>query len=62
MAQSLTAIGYAAPTINKLLEQAMAAAQHRDVDNTITLANEAYHQGDLLLNQAQLEMFYFVTK
>lgn len=55
MEQSLTAIGYSAPTVNKLLEQAMASAQQQEVDKTITLANEAYHQGELLLNQAQLE-------
>jgi hypothetical protein len=55
MEQSLTAIGYSAPTVNKLLERAMVSAQQQEVDNTIILANKAYHQGELLLNQAQLE-------
>ena len=55
MEQSLTAIGYSAPTVNKLLKQAMVSAQQQEVDNTIILANKAYHQGELLLNQAQLE-------
>jgi hypothetical protein len=55
MGESLAKIGSATQTVNTLLEQATASSQQQEVDKTITLANEAYHQGELLLNQAQLE-------
>lgn len=62
MRQSLTKIGYATQTVNDLLEQAMASAQQQEVDKTITLANEAYHQAELLLNQAQLEQAHLMIE
>lgn len=62
MRQSLTTMGYATQTVNDLLEQAMTSAQQQETDKTITLANEAYHQAELSLNQAQLEQAHLMIE
>ncbi|NJO14311.1 MAG: DUF4398 domain-containing protein [Thioploca sp.] len=62
MGENLTKIGYATQTVNDLLKQATASAQQQDVDKTITLADEAYHQAELSLNQAQLEQAHLMIE
>lgn len=62
MGENLTKIGYATQTVNDLLKQATASAQQQEVDKTITLADEAYHQAELSLNQAQLEQAHLMIE
>ena len=62
MGENLTKIGYATKTVNDLLKQATASAQQQEVDKTITLADEAYHQAELSLNQAQLEQAHLMIE
>lgn len=53
--QAVNAMNYSATQGHALLKKAREAEREGDIDKTIAFANDAYHQGKIALNQAQLE-------